>query len=147
MLNKIKTLIAGVMAASFLALGILPTLSAQAGAAAIQQSACQGANLDLTSANASTCQTTTADSSSHLNSIIANIINAFSVIVGLVAVVMIIFGGFRYVTSGGESGNISNAKNTILYAIIGLVIVAFAQFIVKFVLAKATGVNETASSS
>jgi hypothetical protein len=56
---------------------------------------------------------------------------------------MIIYGGFRYITSGGESGSISSAKNTILYAIIGLIIVALAQFIVKFILAKATGTATT----
>lgn len=47
---------------------------------------------------------------------------------------MIIVGGFRYVISGGDSNGVSGAKNTIMYAIIGLVIVLFAQIIVKFVL-------------
>jgi hypothetical protein len=56
-----------------------------------------------------------------------------------VAVVMIIIGGLKYITSGGDSGNVTGAKNTILYAIIGLVIVALAQFIVRFVLSKTTG--------
>ena len=40
-----------------------------------------------------------------------------AIIVGVVAVIMIIFGGFKYITSGGESNNISSAKNTIIYAI------------------------------
>lgn len=66
--------------------------------------------------------------------VIRNIINIFSVIVGAVAVIMIIFGGFKYITSGGDSNNIGSAKNTILYAIVGLVIVALAQAIVQFVL-------------
>jgi hypothetical protein len=47
---------------------------------------------------------------------------------------MIVFGGFKYITSGGDSNNVSGAKNTIIYAIIGLVIVALAQLIVHFVL-------------
>jgi hypothetical protein len=51
---------------------------------------------------------------------------------------MIIIGGLKYITSSGDSNNITSAKNTILYAIIGLVVVALAQFIVKFVLGKAT---------
>ena len=51
---------------------------------------------------------------------------------------MIIFGGFRYITSGGNDNNVSSAKNTILYAVIGLVIVALSQFIVRFVLNTAT---------
>jgi uncharacterized membrane protein len=62
------------------------------------------------------------------------IVNIFSIIVAIVAVIMIIWGGFKYVTSGGDSGNITAAKNTIIYAIVGLVIVALAQFLVQFVL-------------
>jgi cytochrome bd-type quinol oxidase subunit 2 len=71
-----------------------------------------------------------------INNIITNIVNIFSIIVGIVSVIMIIYGGFRYVTSGGDSGNVSSAKNTIIYAVIGLVVVALAQFIVQFVLDK-----------
>ena len=57
---------------------------------------------------------------------------------------MIIVGGLRYITSGGESSNISGAKTTIIYALVGLVIVALAQFIVHFVLNKAVnGVTAT----
>lgn len=71
-----------------------------------------------------------------VNDIIATVINIFSLIVGVVSVIMIIVGGLKYITSGGDSGNVSGAKNTILYAIVGLVIVALAQVIVKFVLNK-----------
>lgn len=69
-----------------------------------------------------------------LTKIITIVINVFSVIVGVVAVFMIVVGGFRYVTSNGDSNNITSAKNTILYAIVGLIIVAMAQAIVQFVL-------------
>jgi hypothetical protein len=56
---------------------------------------------------------------------------------------MIIIGGFRYITSGGDSGSVSSAKNTVLYAIVGLIIVALAQVIVRFVLSKSTGLSES----
>ena len=69
-----------------------------------------------------------------VNKLIGKIINYVSIIVTLVAVIMIIVGGFKYIASGGDSGKVTGAKNTILYAIIGLIIVALAQFIVKFVL-------------
>jgi uncharacterized membrane protein YuzA (DUF378 family) len=65
-------------------------------------------------------------------------VNIFSLIVGIVAVIMIIVGGLKYITSGGDSNNVSSAKSTIIYAIIGLVVVALAQFIVQFVLNKVT---------
>ena len=67
-------------------------------------------------------------------SIVQTVINVLSWIIGVIAVIMIIIGGLKYITSGGDSGNVSGAKNTILYAIIGLVIVALAQVIVRFVL-------------
>jgi hypothetical protein len=53
-------------------------------------------------------------------------------------VIMIIVGGFRYITSGGNDASVTAAKNTILYAIIGLVVVALAQIIVRFTLGKLT---------
>lgn len=68
--------------------------------------------------------------------IIKTIINIFSIVVGAVSVIMIILGGFRYITSGGDSNGVTSAKNTILYAIVGLVIVLFAQVIVQFVIAR-----------
>lgn len=73
-------------------------------------------------------------STSDLNNVIKNILNLLSVIVGIIAVIMIIVGGFRYITSGGDSSAISGAKNTILFAIIGLVIVVLAQTLVYFVI-------------
>ncbi|MBX4190708.1 pilin [Candidatus Saccharibacteria bacterium] len=64
-------------------------------------------------------------------------LNLLSIIVGIAAVFMIIFAGLRYITSGGKEEGVKNAKNTILYAVIGLVVVALAQIIVHFVLTEA----------
>lgn len=80
------------------------------------------------------CDTSTGTNT--INDTVKKAINFFSAIVGIVSVVMIIYGGFKYISSGGDSGNITSAKNTIIYAVIGLIIVAMAQFIVQFVLGK-----------
>lgn len=135
MIKRIKLLIV-----SCLSLGVLlvPAVTASVSAADIQNNLC-GGTADLSLDSTTDCDTATTGSAEGLNTLITNIVNIFSVIVGIIAVVMIIIGGFRYITSGGDSGNVTGAKNTILYAIVGLVIVALAQFIVKFVLAKATG--------
>ena len=69
--------------------------------------------------------------------IIATVINVLSILVGAVSVIFIIIGGFRYIISGGDSSGVSGAKNTILYAIVGLVIVLFAQVIIRFILTNA----------
>ncbi len=73
-----------------------------------------------------------------VSQIIATIINLFSLVVGVISVIMIIIGGLKYITSGGDSGNVTGAKNTILYAVIGLVVVALAQVIVRFVIEQIT---------
>lgn len=95
---------------------------------------CKGAS--LSASDTQNCDTTNTDATDKINNIITIIINAFSLVVGIASVIMIIIGGLRYIISGGEAGNVTSAKNTILYAIIGLVVVALAQFIVKFVLSK-----------
>ena len=62
------------------------------------------------------------------------ITNTILYIVGIVAVIMLIIGGIRYVISGGDAKKVTDAKNTVLYAIIGLVIAVFAYAIVNFVI-------------
>ena len=86
-----------------------------------------------------TCTDTTADPQP--NSLIHTIVNFFSLIVGAVSIIMIIYGGFKYITSGGDSAGVTAAKNTILYAIIGLIIVALSQLIVRFILSRITTIG------
>lgn len=76
-----------------------------------------------------------------LGNIAKNVVNIFSYIVGAIAVIMIIYGGFRYITSGGSSDGVGAAKNTLIYAIIGLIIVALAQIIVQFVLSQSADIT------
>jgi len=104
---------------------------AQAPTPKIQDGLNRGACLNTTE---TTCGT--QDPKAAVDGIITNIINIFSLVVGVVSVIMIIVGGLKYITSGGDSGSVGGAKNTILYAIIGLVIVALAQVIVRFVLGR-----------
>lgn len=73
---------------------------------------------------------------SSLSNRIKNIVNILSAIVGVAAVIMVIIGGFRYITASGDSNSINSAKNTIIYAVIGAVIATLAQVIVRFVLSR-----------
>lgn len=79
-----------------------------------------------------------ANPGTKLNTTIGNIVNLISVVVGIAAVVMIMVGGARFVSSGGKEDSIKAAKSTVVYALIGLIIVALAQIIVRFVLNKTT---------
>ncbi len=99
----------------------------------IQNGLCAGSNLQLNDFNNPTGNCNN-DSLQQVNRIIRHVVNILSAVVGVVAVIMIIVGGLRYVTSGGNDTSITSAKNTILYAIVGLIIVALAQVLVHFVL-------------
>ena len=69
-----------------------------------------------------------------LMSSLNTIINVAIGIIGFVAVAVIILGGFKYMTSSGDSNKVTSAKNTIMYGVIGLVIAILAFAIVNFVL-------------
>lgn len=77
--------------------------------------------------------------------VFTNISNTILYIVGIVSVIMLIWGGIRYILSGGDNKKVTDAKNTILYAIIGLIIAILAFAIVNFVL-NAIGVDSTANT-
>lgn len=67
---------------------------------------------------------------------ITQIINVLLFVIGVIAVIMIILGGIRYVLSNGDSAQINSAKNTVLYSVIGLVVALLAYAIVNFVVAQ-----------
>lgn len=92
--------------------------------------ACQGVSA-LDSGGPSNCNGVAGKT---LERIVKAVIRILSFVVGFVAVLMVIVGGFKYITSNGDSAAMSSARNTIVYALIGLVIVAVAQILVHFVL-------------
>lgn len=134
--NVRNTIVSLLSAATLLLVPLAVPAIASAASADIQNNLCGAANSLQVSSDGGCAGTSTG--TDQINKFITEIVNVFSIIVGVVAVIMIIVGGFRYITSGGDSNNISSAKNTIIYAIIGLIIVALAQFIVQFVLNKVT---------
>jgi hypothetical protein len=67
-------------------------------------------------------------------SMVKTAINASLYVLGMVAVLMIVIGGIRYATSAGDAAQVKSAKNTILYAIVGLVVAIMAFTIINFVL-------------
>jgi hypothetical protein len=112
-----------------------PAFAQDAAQQQINAGLCTGSNLQFTD-NTGGADCSTSDATEKVNSLIRTIVNLLSAVVGIVAVIMIIFGGLRYITSGGNDSSVTGAKNTILYAIIGLIIVALAQVLVRFTLSK-----------
>ena len=68
-----------------------------------------------------------------LNAIFANITNTLIFLVGAISVIMIIVGGLRYVLSNGDAKQTTSAKDTIFYAVIGVVVAIISYAIVQFV--------------
>lgn len=136
MIKKIKEMILSLGVFSLLA---VPVMVPAVASADIATDLCTGSNLKTDTGSSPSCD---ADNGK-IDDILALVINIFSIVVGFIAVIMIIVGGIKYITSGGDSGNISGAKNTIVYAIIGLVIVALAQVLVHFVLNKVSTAGST----
>jgi hypothetical protein len=70
------------------------------------------------------------------DSLLIKVANLLSLIVGIAAVIMIIVGGIKYILSSGDSSNVNSAKNMIIFAIVGLVVVAVSRSIIGFVVSK-----------
>jgi hypothetical protein len=136
-LKKATLLFSEVVAALALMFAPVSPVFAQDAQQQINAGLCTGSNLQFTE-DTSTADCSTSDATERVNNLIRTIVNLLSAVVGIVAVIMIIFGGLRYITSGGNDTSVTGAKNTILYAIIGLIIVALAQVLVRFTLNKVT---------
>lgn len=79
--------------------------------------------------------------------IVKKIINGLLFLIGIIAVIMILYGGIRYTISAGDSAKIAAAKNTILYAVVGLIVAIMAYAIVNFVVSSFNGESGTGRSS
>lgn len=136
MINKIKATLLTVMTLlTFAAPALVPSAVASAECGNIAKQIYSGAK-SASSETSGDCGASDAEGTTKIREASKKVVNIFSLIVGIAAVIMIIFGGFRYITSGGDSGKVGNAKNSLIYAIVGLVVVALAQVIVRFVLSQ-----------
>lgn len=95
-----------------------------------KDAACKGiGDTDQSSCNDNSAGTT-------VSGLVSTVVNIFSWIVGIVAVIMIIVGGFKFITSGGDSNGVASARSTIIYSLVGLAVAALSQMLVQFVLEK-----------
>lgn len=142
MIQKIKMyILTAMMALTFAVPALVPTMVASAaGCSSVGKDIATGAG-GATGSNIN-CDSPTGVGDNDITKAARGIVRIFSIIVGVVAVIMIIYGGFRYITSGGDSNRVGAAKNSLIYAIIGLIIVALAQLIVHFVLNQTAAVNQ-----
>lgn len=67
---------------------------------------------------------------------IISITSILALIAGIISVIFLVYGGIKYITSGGDSSGVSSAKSTIVAALIGIVIAALARPLITFVIGK-----------
>ena len=106
-----------------LCLGVVVALPQTAGAADIW-GGCTGNQANTADICGDTKQAT---------NIVKNLINTALSVIGILAVIMIIFSGFKYINSRGNAENIKAAKDTLLYSVIGLIVTLLSFAIVNFV--------------
>ena len=114
-----RIVIVSILALSLVGIALLP----ETASAAILDQACTGVNNDVCSKKGDT----------DANPLIVSVVNLLLYIVGIVAVIMIIVGGMKYLTSSGDSGKVTSAKNTVVYAVVGLLVAIFSWVIVNFI--------------
>lgn len=117
-------------------LGILSAIALPA--PKVSASLFDGAKTDACNGVALSSGAGCTDTGGTLNKTLTLALNMFSIVIGVIAVIMVIVAGIKYITSQGESAHVAGAKDTLIYAIVGLVIVAMAQVIVHFVLGRTT---------
>lgn len=135
MIQKLKrTVIVLALAAGL----FIPTLAVQPAYAQIDDGSKDAACAGLGAAGES-CDSQNASSS--VTNLLRTVISLLSWVVGIVSIIMMIVGGLKYITSNGDSNAITSAKNTVTYALIGVVIAALSQVLVQFVLNRTSGVT------
>ncbi len=119
--SKITRTITALIVAAFIGLTpVTPSLALEVGAGA-----CDGNN-------SAPCEAKNDD----IAALLGNVINLLLFIAGAAAVLVIVIGGIRYITSDGDPGAASKAKNTIIFALVGLVIAIMSYSIVNFVIGR-----------
>ena len=132
-MKKVSVILASLLALPVMAFGVTTLMADSA-----------SAQLNLESGINSAKGTGAPDNVMEDDGLIKKVVNLLLWAIGIVSVIMIIIGGFRYATSNGDSNQVSAAKNTIMYAVIGLVIAIFAYAIVNFVLFQTAGIDASA---
>ena len=130
-MKKVSVILASLLALPVIAFGVTTLVADSA-----------SAQLNLESGINSAKGTGAPDNVTEDDGLIKKVVNLLLWAIGIVSVIMIIIGGIRYATSNGDSNQVTAAKNTIMYAVIGLVIAIFAYAIVNFVLTQIGVVSE-----
>lgn len=88
---------------------------------------------DGDASRAAVCEENKQETVSGTNGVLYRITRLIAAIAGVAAVIAMIVGGFMYVLSDGDAGKATTAKNTIIYAAVGLIVIALSYNLIAFV--------------
>lgn len=136
MKKRIPNIITSILTAITLGIASLAAVP-QVSALDVFKGGCDGATSgSSTSSSATAICGATTDDKEKVPDLMKTIINTILLVLGMIAVIMIVIGGIRYTTSNGDASNVKAAKDTILYAVVGLVVAILSFAIVNFVLGR-----------
>jgi type IV secretory pathway VirB2 component (pilin) len=103
------------------------------------QGACQAGKKEGTNVGKSpACSTNGSDPITGKNGVLPKIVSLMFYFAGVIALIIIIVSGIRYMTSGGDTQKTAGAKSALLYAVVGLLLVVLARAIVGYIISKTT---------
>lgn len=141
MIRKLKLMLASFMLTGLVCAGALSPVSAQFDL--FPDKACrQATNAEVNNEKPTICEegnTIQSEDDNRIygpNGIVTTIVNLLSIIIGFAAIVVIIVAGIQYMLSTGDPSKVNNAKNAILYALVGLAVAVIARAVVVFIINK-----------
>lgn len=102
-------------------------------APALAYNALQGADC-VNGSDSAICNRTNNDPISGNDGVLAHVTTIVAFVAGAAAVIIIIVSGIRYITAGGDSNAVSSAKNMLIGAIVGLVVIVLAKALITFLI-------------
>ena len=131
---KLSQVVLNALSTLVIVLAITPVLTLVAGPTAHVAADCPSDSTSKGQVLQGLGQTGSDCSDTQVNNTLKTAIEVMSIVVGVAAVIVIIVSGFKYITSGGEQNKVANAKNSLIYALVGVAVAALAQFMIHFVL-------------
>lgn len=127
-------------------MGFVASFMSVAGVSALLASSILTTNVSAQVDSGIKAATTSEMQGRSVDATVGSIVDVLMWVVGILSVVMIAWSGFRYITSAGDTSKLASAKNTLIYAIVGLIVAIMAYAIVTFVRERTSPTSKTTSS-
>lgn len=115
---------------------LLCSLSMMSGLALAANPAYSGVQCSGAAAKSPVCHASTSDPLTGNNGVIVKAANIFALVAGIAAVIIIIIAGINFIMSSGDAAKTGRARETIIYAAVGIVVIVLARTIITFIVSR-----------